>query len=163
MMAYEYFKQLHKRPPKMRIPMERIRASSNYAEGYFGEDTFKRMKQSIESADCGTDELVIILRSTMPTSGPTREHTRSTSATASIRSSSENALSGRPSPIGDSALRSCTQKACHHISYERASAAFRGDRRDGTKAIDPITIVKPMAIPANLETATRSAAKLHQN
>jgi hypothetical protein len=60
MMAYEYFKQLHKRPPKMRIPMERIRASSNYAEGYFGEDTFKRMKQSIESADCGTDELVII-------------------------------------------------------------------------------------------------------
>jgi hypothetical protein len=60
MMAYEYFKQLHKRPPKMRVPLQRIRSTANYAEGFFGEDTFSRMKNDIENANCGTDELVII-------------------------------------------------------------------------------------------------------
>ncbi len=60
MMAYEYFKQLHKRPPSMRIPLERIRSTANYAEGFFGEDTFLRMKKDIETANCGPDELVII-------------------------------------------------------------------------------------------------------
>lgn len=60
MMAYEYFRQLHKRPANMRIPLERIRATTNYAEGFFGEETFMRMKKDIENADCGTDELVVI-------------------------------------------------------------------------------------------------------
>lgn len=60
MMAYEYFRQLHKRPAKMRIPLERIRLRTNYAEGFFGEETLLRMKNDIENAHCGKDELVII-------------------------------------------------------------------------------------------------------
>ena len=37
-----------------------IRESSNYAEGFFGENTLESMKADIESAHCGPGELVVI-------------------------------------------------------------------------------------------------------
>jgi hypothetical protein len=55
MMAYEYFRQLHKRPLNMRVPLERFRSTANYAEGFLGEDTFLRMRYDIENVNCGTD------------------------------------------------------------------------------------------------------------
>jgi hypothetical protein len=59
-MAYEYFRRLHTPDARMRFPLDRIRASTNYVEGHFGQDTFLRMKRDIENADCGTDQLVVI-------------------------------------------------------------------------------------------------------
>jgi len=60
LMAYEYFRRLHRAGKEMRKPLELIRKSSNYAEGFFGEDTLVSMKADIESAHCGPGELVII-------------------------------------------------------------------------------------------------------
>lgn len=60
LMAYEYFRRLHNQGSILRIPLQRIRESSNYVEGFFGEDTLKTLKESIESAVCGPGELVII-------------------------------------------------------------------------------------------------------
>lgn len=60
LMAYEYFRRLHKQGSIMRVPLQRIRSSANYAEGFFGEDTLKRLKEGIETAACGPGELVII-------------------------------------------------------------------------------------------------------
>lgn len=60
LMAYEYFRRLHKQDSIMRAPLQRIRSSSNYAEGFFGEDTLTRLKEGIESAVCGPGQLVII-------------------------------------------------------------------------------------------------------
>lgn len=60
LMAYEYFRRLHKQDSIMRTPLQRIRNSSNYAEGFFGEDTLTRLKEGIESAACGPGQLVII-------------------------------------------------------------------------------------------------------
>jgi hypothetical protein len=60
LMAYEYFRRLHRAGQEMRKPLELIRKSSNYAEGYFGESTLKSMKADIESAHCGPGELVVI-------------------------------------------------------------------------------------------------------
>ena len=60
LMAYEYFRNLRDKPVKKRFPMSRVRDSSNYAEGYFGEETFMKMKSGIEAAPCGPDDLVII-------------------------------------------------------------------------------------------------------
>ena len=59
-MAYEYFRRLHKLDSIMRVPLQRIRISSNYVEGFFGEDTLKRLKEDIEAAASGPSELVII-------------------------------------------------------------------------------------------------------
>jgi Protein of unknown function (DUF3800) len=60
LMAYEYFRRLHNQRSIMRIPLQRIRESSNYVEGFFGEETLKTLKEGIESAVCGPNELVII-------------------------------------------------------------------------------------------------------
>ncbi len=60
MMAYEYFRRLHSSNASMRVPLERIRASTNYAEGFFGASTFKEYKLDIESATCGQGEFVFI-------------------------------------------------------------------------------------------------------
>jgi hypothetical protein len=60
LMAYEYFRRLRDQDSIMRVPLQRIRSSSNYVEGFFGEDTLKRLKEGIESAACGPGELVII-------------------------------------------------------------------------------------------------------
>jgi hypothetical protein len=60
LMAYEYFRRLQRAGKEMRRPLEIIRNSSNYAEGFFGENTLERMKAGIESAHCGDGELVVI-------------------------------------------------------------------------------------------------------
>jgi hypothetical protein len=60
LMAYEYFRRLHHPGSEMRIPLQLIQESNNYAEGFFGEDTLKRLRRGIESAVCGPGELVII-------------------------------------------------------------------------------------------------------
>jgi hypothetical protein len=60
LMAYEYFRRLHRAGEEMRKPLEIIRGSNNYAEGFFGENTLESMKDDIESADCGPGELVVI-------------------------------------------------------------------------------------------------------
>jgi hypothetical protein len=60
LMAYEYFRRLHRQSSIMRIPLQKIRDSSNYVEGFFGEDTLRKLKEGIESAACGPGELVII-------------------------------------------------------------------------------------------------------
>jgi hypothetical protein len=60
LMAYEYFRRLHRAGKEMRRPLEIIRNSSNYAEGFFGENTLESMKAGIESAHCGAGELVVI-------------------------------------------------------------------------------------------------------
>jgi hypothetical protein len=60
LMAYEYFRRLRDQDSIMRVPLQRIRSSSNYVEGFFGEDTLKRLKEGIETAACGPGELVII-------------------------------------------------------------------------------------------------------
>ena len=62
LMAFEYYKRMwgdaNDRP--MRKPLELIREHNGYCEGFFGEATFKNLKDGIESAICGPDELVII-------------------------------------------------------------------------------------------------------
>jgi hypothetical protein len=60
LMAYEYFRRLHRAGEEMRKPLEIIRKSSNYAEGFFGETTLENMKADIEAARCGPGELVVI-------------------------------------------------------------------------------------------------------
>ncbi len=62
LMAYEYFKRMEgiDQGRDMRKPLEMIRENNAYCEGYFGESTFRRMKAEIESAPCGSNQLVII-------------------------------------------------------------------------------------------------------
>jgi hypothetical protein len=62
LMAYEYFKRLKDMDAarKMRVPLKLIRENNAYCEGFFGAATFKNMKESIETAVCGPDQLVII-------------------------------------------------------------------------------------------------------
>ncbi|HUL00281.1 MAG TPA: DUF3800 domain-containing protein [Nitrospirota bacterium] len=61
LMAYEYFKRLQDKENKdMRIPLTLIREHNGYEEGFFGNKTLKNMKNDIESAPCGPDQLVII-------------------------------------------------------------------------------------------------------
>jgi hypothetical protein len=50
LMAYEYFRRLYRAGEQMRKPLEIIRNSNNYAEGFFGESILKSMKAGIESA-----------------------------------------------------------------------------------------------------------------
>ena len=61
LMAYEYFKRLkdRARQAEMRPPLSLIREHNAYEEGFFGEATLRRMKNGIESAECGPDQLVI--------------------------------------------------------------------------------------------------------
>jgi hypothetical protein len=62
LMAYEYFKRIKNKDndSERRYPLKLIQENSHYEEGFFGEDTLKDMKNRIESAICGQDELVII-------------------------------------------------------------------------------------------------------
>ena len=60
LMAYEYFKRLKNNEVELRPPLKLIREHNHYEEGYFGAHTLNKMKNQIESAMCGKDELVII-------------------------------------------------------------------------------------------------------
>jgi hypothetical protein len=62
LMAYEYYKRMEgvDRKSIKRVPIIRIQEHNDYCEGFFGEDTFVQMKDSIESAICGPNSLVII-------------------------------------------------------------------------------------------------------
>jgi hypothetical protein len=62
LMAYEYFKGLNDKNTerKMRPPLRLIREHNAYCEGFFGASTFTNLKDGIESADCGRDQLVVI-------------------------------------------------------------------------------------------------------
>lgn len=62
LMAYEYFKRMEgvKRKRVKRIPISCIQEHNDYCEGFFGEETFVRMKDGIESAICEPNALVII-------------------------------------------------------------------------------------------------------
>jgi hypothetical protein len=62
LMAYEYFKRIKKKDNNVeqRYPLKLIQENNHYEEGFFGENTFYDMKNRIESAMCGQNELVII-------------------------------------------------------------------------------------------------------
>jgi hypothetical protein len=64
LMAYEYFKRLRKgtetKKVRLRTPLELIQYHNHYEEGFFGQDTLKKMKDQIESARCEPNQLVII-------------------------------------------------------------------------------------------------------
>lgn len=60
LMAYEYFKRMMNNESELRYPLKVIRKYNQYEEGYFGTITLKKMKNAIECAACGNDELVII-------------------------------------------------------------------------------------------------------
>lgn len=62
LIAYEYFKRLTDKNSarKMRAPLALVREHNAYCEGFFGAATFEKLKEGIESADCGRDQLVII-------------------------------------------------------------------------------------------------------
>ena len=62
LMAFEYYKRLWgtSNDRAMRKPLELIREHNGYCEGFFGEATFRKMKDGIESAVCGPGQLVII-------------------------------------------------------------------------------------------------------
>ncbi|MEI6608557.1 MAG: DUF3800 domain-containing protein [Deltaproteobacteria bacterium] len=62
LMAYEYFKRIKGKEDNVerRYPLKLIQDHNHYEEGFFGASTLKNMKNAIESAVCGPDELVII-------------------------------------------------------------------------------------------------------
>lgn len=61
LMAYEYFKRLGQDTvTKKRKPLQLIQEHNHYEEGFFGQDTWKNMKDEIESAMCEPGQLVII-------------------------------------------------------------------------------------------------------
>lgn len=62
LMAYEYFKRLKgkKNNVERRYPLKLIQDHNHYEEGFFGAMTLQKMKNAIEAAVCGPEELVII-------------------------------------------------------------------------------------------------------
>jgi hypothetical protein len=62
LMAFEYFKRMwgSDRGRAKRPPLELIQEHNDYCEGFFGEETFIRMKDQIEASICGPNQLVII-------------------------------------------------------------------------------------------------------
>lgn len=61
LIAYEYFKRLkdRTRDGKMRPPLALLRQHNAYEEAFFGEATLRKMKNDIETIECGPDQLVI--------------------------------------------------------------------------------------------------------
>jgi hypothetical protein len=62
LMAYEYYKRMRDGESECepRPPLKLIQTHNGYCEGFFGEKTFQKLKDGIEAAICGPDELVVI-------------------------------------------------------------------------------------------------------
>jgi hypothetical protein len=62
LMAFEYYKRLWgmDRGRAKRPPLELIQEHNDYCEGFFGEETFIRMKGQIEASICGPNQLIVI-------------------------------------------------------------------------------------------------------